>query len=141
MDEPGHSGGCACGAVRIEASGEPYRVGLCHCLTCRKRHAAPFSAFAVFPRERVRFGGGEIAAFRSSGTGQRHFCRACGSPLFYAEDGSDEIELYLGSFDEPSRWMPTYEAWDQRREAWLPDLPTVTHRYEENRTGTGRTET
>ncbi len=43
-----HKGGCACGKVSIEARGEPYRVGVCHCLTCRKLHGAPFSFYAVF---------------------------------------------------------------------------------------------
>jgi hypothetical protein len=30
------TGGCNCGQVRFEVSGEPLRVGLCHCLVCRK---------------------------------------------------------------------------------------------------------
>jgi hypothetical protein len=38
------TGGCLCGSVRIVASGRPYRVGVCHCLDCRKhrpsRHPA-----------------------------------------------------------------------------------------------------
>ncbi|HZF36392.1 MAG TPA: GFA family protein, partial [Candidatus Angelobacter sp.] len=34
------TGGCLCGNVRIVASGLPYRVGLCHCLDCRKHHGA-----------------------------------------------------------------------------------------------------
>ena len=44
------TGGCLCGNVRIQASGRPYRVGLCHCLDCRKHHGALFYAAAVFPR-------------------------------------------------------------------------------------------
>ena len=36
------TGGCLCGDVRIVASGRPYRVGLCHCLDCRKHHGALF---------------------------------------------------------------------------------------------------
>ena len=38
------SGGCLCGDVRLVASGRPYRVGLCHCLDCRKHHGALFYA-------------------------------------------------------------------------------------------------
>jgi hypothetical protein len=40
------TGGCLCGNVRIVASGLPYRVGLCHCLDCRKHHGALFHASA-----------------------------------------------------------------------------------------------
>ena len=43
------SGGCLCGNVRITATGRPYRVGLCHCLDCRKHHGTLFLATAIFP--------------------------------------------------------------------------------------------
>ncbi|MGQ9368114.1 GFA family protein [Azospirillum sp. ST 5-10] len=137
---PPRSGGCACGAVRVEALGEPRRVGLCHCATCRKRHGTPFNAFAVFARDQVRIVGGPVAVYRSSERGRRHFCQACGSPVFYREEGTDEIELFLGSLDDADAWAPTYEAWDRRRAGWLPALPSVLCRYAENRTGSQPTE-
>lgn len=43
------TGGRLCGSVRIVASGRPYRVGVCHCLDCRKHHDALFHAAAIFP--------------------------------------------------------------------------------------------
>jgi hypothetical protein len=99
-------GGCMCGAVGIE--GEPWRVGLCHCMTCRKMTGSPFHAFAIFPADRVRITG-EAGVFRSSERGRRHFCRSCGSPVFGMDEGSDEIEIPLGSLDEPNRFTPTYD--------------------------------
>jgi hypothetical protein len=51
------TGGCLCGHVRIVASGRPYRVGLCHCLDCRKHHGALFHASAVFPLAAVTIDG------------------------------------------------------------------------------------
>jgi hypothetical protein len=42
------TGGCLCGSVRIVASGRPYRVGVCHCLDCRKHHGALFHGSAIF---------------------------------------------------------------------------------------------
>lgn len=134
------TGSCACGAVRVVAEGEPHRVGLCHCLACRKQHAAPFVVFVIFPADRVTVSGGALGVFRSSAAGRRHFCRGCGSPVYDRDEGSDEIELFLGSFDATSLWRPTYEAWVRRREDWLPELPTVCRRYPEGRPGPQRTE-
>ncbi len=51
----------------------------------------------------------------------------------------DEIEVNVGSLDEPNQFKPTYELWTIRREAWLPALP-LAHHYERDREGTGRTE-
>src|SRR4051794_24130774 len=47
------TGGCLCGDVRILASGLPYRVGICHCLDCRKHSGTLFYSSAVFPQGAV----------------------------------------------------------------------------------------
>lgn len=124
-------GGCRCGAVRMVASGEPYRVGICHCLDCRKYHGAPFHASAIFPEAAVVITG-EVRAFE-----ERYFCPKCGSPVF--SRSGDEIEISLGALDQPNQFVPTYEIWTIRRESWLPPLPLARH-YEHNRSGTGRSE-
>jgi len=125
------SGGCLCGDVRIVASGRPYRVGLCHCLDCRKHHGALFYAAAIFPEGAVTIEG-ETRDYRG-----RHFCPRCGSSVF-ARCG-DEIEVTLGSLDAPDQFTPTYECWTVRRESWLPRFPLDRH-YEHDRDGTGREE-
>jgi hypothetical protein len=132
-------GGCACGKVRIEARGEPYRVGVCHCLTCRKVHGAPFNFYVVFPREAVTVTG-DVTIFASSEHGRRYSCRSCGAPVYSRYDHPDEIDLYPGSFDEPGLWQPSYELWRRRREPWLPEFPTVVRRYEGDRPEWKRTE-
>ena len=127
----GFAGGCLCGKVRVEASGRPYRVGLCHCLDCRKHHGALFQAFAIFPEDAVKIEGetGDYAG--------RHFCTSCGSSVF-ARTG-DEIEVNLGCLDAPDQLMPTYELWTVRRESWLPPFP-LKRRYDRDRESTGRHE-
>ena len=47
------TGGCLCGNVRFVAWGLPYRVGICHCMDCRKHHGALFQASAIFPQNAV----------------------------------------------------------------------------------------
>ncbi|MGB0694429.1 MAG: GFA family protein [Rhodospirillaceae bacterium] len=111
-------GGCACGAVRFVATGEPDRVGLCHCLDCRKHHGALFYAAAIYPQDAVQITG-ETRSYQG-----RHFCPNCGSSVF-ARTGA-EIELYLGALDAPNQFQPSYECWTARRETWLPAFADVT---------------
>ena len=109
------TGGCLCGDVRLVARGRPYRVGLCHCLDCRKHHGALFFAAAIFSEDAVTISG-ETREFRN-----RHFCPRCGSPVFAR--WTDEIEVHLGSLDAPDQLTPSYECWTVRRESWLPPFP------------------
>lgn len=105
-------GGCCCGNVRIIASGAPERVGICHCLDCRKHHGALFYAAAVFQENKVTIEG-ETRDYLG-----RSFCPNCGSSVFARSE--NEIEVHLGVFDNTDRWIPSYECWTDRREAWLP---------------------
>lgn len=125
------TGGCLCGNVRIVASGQPYRVGLCHCMDCRKHHGALFYAAAVFPQEAVTVEG-ETAEYAG-----RYFCPHCGSSVF-ARSG-DEIEVNLGSLDTPDQLTPTYECWTVRREGWLPPFP-LSRRYQHDHNDSSRFE-
>jgi hypothetical protein len=125
------TGGCLCGDVRFVATGRPYRVGLCHCLDCRKHHGSLFSSFAIFPADAVTITG------ETRDYADHSFCPRCGSSL--SSTFGDEVELHLGAFDAPDQLAPTYELWTVRREAWLPAFPLAKH-YEHDREGTGRSE-
>ena len=125
------TGGCLCGNVRLVATGRPYRVGICHCLDCRKHHGALFYAAAVFPETAVTIEG------ETRDWAGRHFCPRCGSSVF-ARSG-DETEVHLGSLDAPDQLMPSYESWTIRRESWLPPLPLERH-HDRDRDTTGRSE-
>ncbi len=125
------TGGCLCGGVRFVATGRPYRVGLCHCLDCRKSHGALFHACAIFPEDAVAVEG------EPRGYQGRFFCPRCGSPVFGRS--GDEVEVNLGSLDAPDQLKPTYELWTVRRESWLPPFP-LSRRYERDRDPAGRFE-
>lgn len=124
-------GGCLCGAVRIKATGAPWRVGLCHCLDCRKHSGSLFQTLAMFPQDAVTIDG-ETGAHAG-----RHFCLRCGSSVFSRY--GDEIEVSVGALDAPDQLRPTYENWTVRREAWLPPFP-LAHHYGRDREGQGRSE-
>jgi hypothetical protein len=121
-------GGCLCGRVRLAASGRPDRIGICHCLDCRKHHGALFYAAAIFPKDSVQITG-ETVEYAG-----RNFCPRCGSSVF-ARSG-EEIEFHLGAMDMPDQLTPSYECWTIRRESWLPPFP-LDRRYERDREGPG----
>ena len=125
------TGGCLCGRIRFVASGAPYRVGICHCMDCRKHHGALFHASAIFPEDAVRVEG-ETGDYNG-----RFFCPRCGSPVFGRS--GDEVEVNLGALDAPDQMTPTYELWTVRRESWLPSFP-LKRSYERDREGKGRFE-
>ena len=100
---------CNCGAIRIEARGQPARVGLCHCTTCRKASGTPFTASGIWGATDVTVLG-DTASWKDS-TVARHFCPSCGSAVFGAFDGV--IAIGLGAFDvAPTDWcQPTSCGW------------------------------
>ncbi|MEL6298844.1 MAG: GFA family protein [Pseudomonadota bacterium] len=118
------AGGCLCGDVRISATGEPDRVGICHCMDCRKHTGALFHSAAVFPADAVTIAG------NTNDFDGRHFCPRCGSSVFLRT--GDEVEINLGALDAPDQLAPTYELWTVRREAWLPAFPLAAC-YDRNR--------
>jgi hypothetical protein len=96
--------------------GEPLRIGLCHCLDCRKTSGSAFVIFGVWPRNAYQ-GTGEVNAHQG-----RSFCPCCGSRVVSLRD--DEAEIMLGSLDDaPGDLIPQYELWVKRRENWLHNLP------------------
>ena len=124
------TGGCLCGAVRYEASGDPASVIFCHCESCRKHTGAPVVALAGFKLEQVRFTLGDRAIYESTPGVKRGFCGRCGTPLTWEGDGEELgplIEIHVGTTDDPNE--PTPEPADSA-EAWsvAPEDAAGAHR-------------
>lgn len=120
-----YSGQCLCGQVQLAARGEPLRVGICHCMDCRKESGSAFTFYAVWPAERFEHSG-DTAEFH----GQR-FCPHCGARLFSLD--AQEAEIKLGALSQaPTALTPSYELWVKRREAWLQPVPGA-EQFDENR--------
>src|SRR5918997_6805026 len=77
------TGGCLCGAVRYEAYGPPSLSVICHCRMCQRASGAPFMGLLFMPSDAVKVIKGYPRVYHSSPTSDRHFCPACGSPLFF----------------------------------------------------------
>src|SRR5688572_25172547 len=101
------TGGCACGAVRYEATGEPRRIAVCHCKDCQRRTGSAFGVACYFPRASVRLLGGETRTFeRRSDAGRRvtlRFCERCGTTVLWdIEVVPDLVGIAAGTLDDTS---------------------------------------
>ncbi len=117
-----YTGGCLCGAVRYEATGEPDYAGHCYCADCRKASGAGFIPFMGFDAEQVRFSG-ETRQFRSlsfRGTeAVRNSCPTCGGLVFGGVVGQDVSHtIYAGSLDDPTRFQPRMAIFNRDRPDW-----------------------
>ena len=96
-------GGCQCGAIRYELSGEPMHHALCHCSDCRSSAGAPMVGWAMF-QENALSVEGSPKTFESSEHGRRSFCPECGTGLFYrnAENLPGIVDIQSGTLDDPN---------------------------------------
>ena len=76
-------GECFCGAVKVEATGEPEAMGYCHCRSCRSWSGGPVNAFSLWRPEAVKVvaGAEHLATYEGSPLSQRQYCSKCGGHL------------------------------------------------------------
>jgi hypothetical protein len=91
-----HQGRCFCGAVEIEAEGEPEAMGYCHCGSCRSYAGAPVAAFTLWPAGRVRVTRGEdsLGRFHKTDFSGRRFCTACGGHVLVEHPGLGLVDVH-----------------------------------------------
>jgi len=91
-----HFGSCFCGAVKIEASGNPEAMGYCHCESCRSWSAGPVNAFTLWKPENVKVtkGGEFVGRFKKTENSDRQFCTKCGGHLMTDHPGLGLTDVY-----------------------------------------------
>jgi hypothetical protein len=116
-----HQGGCHCGAVRYEVSGDPQHVALCHFSDCRKSSGAPMVAWAAFTEEQFKLVEGDPVTFNSSGSAMRSFCPKCGSGLYYrnAEFLPGIVDIQSATLDDPDALPPGAHIQTAERLGWM----------------------
>src|SRR5947208_836677 len=130
------TGGCLCGSIRYEATGQPYNITHCHCLDCRRSSGAPFVTWASFRRNEFRFVRGRPRKLRWARR-QRWFCPHCGTALAFMSS-PDEIDITVCSLDDPARVLPAGHIWTEDRLPWIhlaDNLPTYRRQRQNNPLG------
>ncbi len=114
------TGGCQCGAIRYEITGDPINHSLCHCTDCRRSAGAPMVGWAMMAHDQLAVIG-EPAVFASSEHARRHFCIQCGTGLFYtnAENLPDMVDVQTGTLDEPENYPAQAHIQTAERLPWM----------------------
>jgi hypothetical protein len=122
---------CSCGQLRIETSGEPVRLSVCHCLACQLRTGSAFGAQARFARSNVAIEGRSNQYVRTADSGLKitfHFCPNCGSTVhFETEDLPAVIAVPIGAFADPKFPPPKISIYESRRHQWVEISGSVEH--------------
>jgi len=121
------TGGCACGRVRYSVSIEDDDAHLCHCRMCQRATGSVSIAFKGVKKADVSWER-EPDWYVSSPIARRPFCRECGTSLGFAFPDSDTMDLTVGSFDDPSRFVPRHHfGSESMHRAWIntEGLPEV----------------
>jgi hypothetical protein len=100
-------GGCACGRIRYSARIEDDEAYLCHCRMCQRATGSVSIAFKNVKKAAVTWAA-EPDWYRSSPIAERPYCRACGTSLGFAYPDSENMDLTVASFDDPSRFQPRF---------------------------------
>lgn len=116
----GGSGHCLCGDIRYRFEGAPNWQVHCHCESCRRATASPFTSFLGVGKDRFRWTGQVPATHASSPGVARSFCPRCGTPMAYESAArAQEIDLYAATLDAPAAFRP------ERHVHWNEHLPWI----------------
>lgn len=126
-----YAGGCACGAIRYEISGEPVFQNHCQCRDCQRKSGTGHGSYLTFPRAGVKLEGKathwDIVA-DSGNAKTRSFCATCGSPVYMLFSAMPDIfTVHAASLDDPTRFKPQVLTYSIGGYAWDsidPALPT-----------------
>lgn len=125
-----YTGGCACGAIRYDISGEPIFSNHCQCLDCQRESGTGHSSYLTFRREGVTLNGkvGTWDMIGDSGNMKtRAFCPTCGLAVYLTFAAMpDLVAIRAASLDDPGRYKPQAVTYAMRGHSWdhlEPGLP------------------
>lgn len=108
-------GSCLCGACRLSVR-PGSEAGVCHCSMCRKWSGGMF-IFVETPSAPEFDEGAPLGVYRSSGWGERVFCRECGSALVWRTLDGSHHAVSIQAFDDPAAFPVTTEMFIEEKPA------------------------
>jgi hypothetical protein len=126
------TGGCQCGRIRYSVEIDGDGAELCHCRMCQRATGGVSIALRSVPKDKLVWTQ-EPERYASSPIARRGFCAQCGTPLTFEFVDGENVDLTVGSFDDPYRFRPTKhfgkESWHER---WLDTTRLPAKRTDEH---------
>lgn len=120
-------GGCHCKSIRLKVESNPFWVGACYCIDCRKISGAPYLVWAGYKAEKVEITKGSPKIYSSSDKVNLSFCENCGSRISYQyKNDTEKIFIPVGIFDDASNFKIKKHIWVSQKLPWIhisDDLP------------------
>jgi hypothetical protein len=116
-------GECHCGSVRFTMPDRAVHATICHCADCRRQSGAPLLAWAMVSTADLTIDG-EVRAYRSSDSGERSFCPACGTGLFFTNAPLRAMamtQVRIAALDDPDAVAPLMQVQVAERIGWMAD--------------------
>ena len=125
------TGGCACGRVRYAAAIDDDEAYLCHCRMCQRATGSISIAFKNMKKGDVAWES-EPDRYASSPIALRPYCRECGTSLGFEFPDSENMDLTVASFDDPSRFRPKHHfGAESLHRAWIDTSGLPEYRTDE----------
>ena len=120
-------GSCGCGAIEYVLNTEIKNVVNCHCNMCKKHNGSSFSTYAALPYKAFEIKKGkELISQHIEGTGQKHFCNKCGTPIYNTnEKYPGACMVFLGTLNSSANYVPNVNVWCESQFPWVGHLEEI----------------
>ncbi|WP_313440033.1 GFA family protein [Novosphingobium sp.] len=117
-----YAGGCACGSISLNLSGEPVATRQCWCRQCQQLAAGGPTNNAIFKVEDVSIEGDLGSSTWDSASGNTltfHFCPNCGTQIYAQSSARSHLMTFrLGALDVGHGLRPDAVIWTDEAPDW-----------------------
>jgi hypothetical protein len=106
-------GGCACGAIKVEAEADPEKTQICHCTDCQTATGTAFRVSVPVPGDKLKLTGQPAIYVKTTADSGKPrvqaFCGKCGSPIYSTTVGDGvqpSYTLRVGILRQRDQFVP-----------------------------------
>lgn len=102
------AGGCYCGNIRYEITGEPLNAAICHCRDCQRHSGSASVAWIMLDQEDFEVTKGVLKTCEGKNGALRSFCGECGTGIIYQNENfiPGRLDVQTATLDDPEGFSP-----------------------------------